>query len=228
MSFDIDYISHNNNLSQANSYYKIVFSIIFMLLTLIFNNLYLDILVFILMTILITTLAKIAIKDYLKFLSIPFLFTFISCLFLMFFFGSGEIIYNTGIFNIVVTDDSFNTAIYTFFRVFGCFSALGFLTLTTPIANILHVLRQCKVPKVIIEIALLMYNVIFIFLGQIDTMKKAQETRLGYVDYKTSFNSLGYLSSNLFLKSLDKSETLQNALNSRGYDGDLPVYNPKS
>ena len=78
-----------------------------------------------------------------------------------------------------------------------------------------------------IEIALLMYNAIFILLNEIDTMQKAQDTRLGYHSYWTSFKSLGALISTIFLRSLDKSETLQNSLDSRGYTGELPVYEPR-
>ena len=72
-----------------------------------------------------------------------------------------------------------------------------------------------------------MYNAIFIFLNEIDTMQKAQDTRLGYHSYWSSFKSLGALTSTIFLRSLDKSETLQFALDSRGYSGELPLYEPK-
>ena len=128
---------------------------------------------------------------------------------------------------IVVTDDSLHYAVYTFMRVLGCFPCLGFLALTTPIAKILHCLSTLKVPKIMIEIGLLMYNAIFIFLNEIDTMQKAQDTRLGYHSYWSSFKSLGALTSTIFLRSLDKSETLQFALDSRGYTGELPLYEPK-
>jgi cobalt/nickel transport system permease protein len=58
-------------------------------------------------------------------------------------------------------------------------------------------------------------------------MQKAQETRLGYSTYFGSFKSLGALASTIFLRSLDKSETLQHSLDSRGYSGELPVYTPR-
>lgn len=227
MKFDMDYIAHNNNLTEANPYYKLFIAIILLAVTLVLDNLYFDVFIFVVMSIVILAVAKISFKSYLKFLSIPMAFLIITCLFLLFFFGKGEVIYETGIFGIVVTTDSFHYALYTFMRVLGCFPCLGFLALTTPIAKILHCLETLKVPKIIIEIALLMYNTIFIFLNEIDTMKKAQETRLGYHSYFSSFKSLGALASTIFLRSLDKSETLQHSLDSRGYTGELPVYVPK-
>lgn len=224
MKFDMDYIAHNNGLSLTNPYYKLFGSIILMIITLFLNNLYFDLVVFITMAFLIMGIAKISIMDYLKFISIPFVFTAITCIYLILFTGSGTPIYNTGFFGIVITDNSLELGIYTFGRVFACFSCLGFLALTTPIANILHCLAKLKVPKILIEISLLMYNTIFIFLNELNTMRNAQESRLGYMGTKSTYKSLGSLFSNLFLVSLNKSEKLQNALDSRGFTGELPIY----
>mgnify|MGYP000470911811 FL=1 len=227
MKFDMDYIAHHNALSELNPYFKLFFTVIFLIFTLAMDNLIVDICVFTFMSILILFIAKINYKSYLKFLSIPMLFVVLTCIFLVFFFGKGEVIYETGIFGIVVTTDSLHYGVYTFFRVIGCLPCLGFLALTTPIAKILHCLASLKVPKIFIEIALLMYNTIFIFLNELDTMQKAQQTRLGYHTTKSTFESLGALGSTIFLRSLDKSETLQHSLDSRGYTGELPVYTPK-
>ena len=226
MKFDMDYIAHNNELTEFNPYIKLFLTIILLIVTLALDNLYFDVLIFVVMSIVILAIAKINYKSYLKFLSIPMAFLVITCIFLLFFFGKGEVIYETGIFGIVVTTDSWHYAVYTFMRVLGCLPCLGFLALTTPIAKILNCLRALKVPRILIEIALLMYNTIFIFLNEIDTMQKAQDSRLGYHSYFTSFKSLGALASTIFLRALDKSETLQHSLDSRGYTGELPVYVP--
>lgn len=227
MKFDMDYIAHNNALTEANPYFKLFLTIILLIVTLALDNLYFDVIVFVIFSIVILAIAKIDYKSYLKFLSLPIAFLIITCIFLTFFFGKGEVIYETGILGIVVTTDSLHYGVYTFMRVLGCLPCLGFLALTTPIANILNCLRTLRVPKILIEIALLMYNTIFIFLNEIDTMQKAQETRLGYHSYLSSIKSLGALVSIIFLRSLDKSETLQHSLDSRGYSGELPVYEPR-
>ncbi len=227
MKFDMEYIAHHNALTETNPYFKLFLTIFLLVLTLALDNLYFDIFIFCAMSIVILAVAKINYRSYLKFLSIPMVFVVLTCIFLIFFFGKGEVIYETGIFGIVVTTDSLHYGVYTFFRVVGCLPLLGFLALTTPVAKILNCLSTLKVPRVFIEIALLMYNSIFIFLNEIDTMQKAQETRLGYHSYFNSFKSLGALASTIFLRSLDKSETLQHSLDSRGYSGELPIYKPK-
>ena len=227
MKFDIDNIAHNNKLTDFNVYIKVIVAVGLMLVTLFLDNLTLDIVVFALMSVLVLIIARVAVKSYIKFLTIPIIFAVITCVFLIFFFGSGKVIYDTGIWGIVVTQSSLDLGITTFCRCFACFSCLGFLTLTTPIADLLQCLYKIKVPIIFIDIALLMYNTIFIFLDQLNTMRNAQETRLGYVGSKSTYKSLGMLFSNLFFRSLDKSETLQCSLDSRCYTGVLPVYKPK-
>lgn len=227
MKFDIDYIAHNNKLADFNVYIKVIVSIFLMVFTLIINNLFVDAIVFILMAILVLGVARISLKNYFKFLTIPIIFAVITSVFLIFFFGSGKVIFDTGIWGIGVTQSSLDLGISTFCRCFACFACLGFLTLTTPIADLLQCLYKVKIPVIFIEIALLMYNTIFIFLDQLSTMRNAQETRLGYVGTKSTYKSLGMLFSNLFFRSLDKSETLQCSLDSRCYQGYLPVYEPK-
>lgn len=227
MKFDMDYIAHHNNLTLMNSYYKIAIAMGLMIITLILNNLYFDYLIFALMFILIVGVARIPFKSYLKFISIPGAFTIITCVFLLFFFGTGAVVWDSHFYGIVIRQDAIDLSIYTFFRIFACFSCLGFLGLTTPISEVLHSMEVIKVPKIVIEIALLMYNTIFIFLNEIDVMKKAQETRLGYNGYKTSFKSVAMLGSGIFLRSMDKAESLQQSLDSRGYDGEIPIYKPQ-
>ena len=228
MKFDMDYIAHHNRLTLMNSYYKIAIAMGLMIITLFLNILYFDVIIFALMLILIVAVAGISFKSYLKFISIPAVFTILTCVFLLFFFGTGNIVWDSHFYGIAIRQDAVDLAIYTFFRIFACFSCLGFLGLTTPIAEVLHSLEVIKVPKIVIEIALLMYNTIFIFLNEIDIMKKAQETRLGYNGYKTSFKSVAMLGSNIFLRSMDKAESLQHSLDSRGYDGEIPMYKPQN
>ena len=226
MNFDIDYIAHNNNLRNYNPFDKVFLGLFIMILTLIISNNIFSSIIMGVMFIGICGFARVSIKDYFKFLSIPAIFLIISCLFLLFFFGEGNVIYNTGLFGICIREDAFNLSLMTFLRVLGCFSSLGFICLTTPIAEVIHVLAKFKCPKVFIEIALLMYNSIFIFLERFETMRNAQTTRLGFNGSKNTYRSLGLLFTNLFFTSLDKSESLQKSLDSRCYNGELPVYKP--
>ena len=223
---EIDYIAHTNELKDIDSSIKFITAISLMVLVFIVNLPIFSLLIAFLIAIILIVIARVPIKFYLKFISVPFTFTLITCIIMAFFFGSGGVIFETGILGIVVRADALALAILTFSRTLACFSALGFLAMTTPIAEILNRLDKIKVPKIFIEIALLMYTVIFVFLDQVKVMTHAQQTRMGYNGVKNSYRSLGLLAANLFLRSLDKSEQLQFALDSRGYSGELPKYNP--
>jgi len=223
---EIDYIAHTNKLKNIDSSIKLIVAIGLMILVFVVGIPEFSFLIAFLIGILLIFIAKVPIKFYLKFISVPFTFTLLTCIVMVFFFGSGTIIYETGILGIVVREDALTLGILTFSRTLACFSVLGFLAMTTPIAEILNELYIVKVPKIFIEIALLMYTVIFVFLEQVKTMTHAQQTRMGYNGLNNSYRSLGLLAANLFFRSLDKSEQLQHALDSRGYSGELPKYNP--
>ncbi|KZX14484.1 cobalt transport protein CbiQ [Methanobrevibacter cuticularis] len=224
MALEIDYIAHNNNLKDVESKIKIAISGLLLLVALIANIPIVSILIFFIAAIFLLAIAKIPVRFYLKFISIPLSFAVITTVFMIFFFGTGTILWDTGIWGVVVREDALNLGITTFLRVMACFSALGILSMTTPVNEILHFSAKLKIPKVFLEIAMLMYTTIFIFLDQFEAMSNAQKTRLGYNGLKNTYRSLGLLMSNLFFKSLDKGEKLQNSLDSRCYSGEFPVY----
>ena len=82
MEFDIDWIAHNNRLADFNPYLKVISSIILVLSALFISNNYYSIFTIILASLLLLLVAKVSLRDYLKFLTIPFAFTFITCIFL--------------------------------------------------------------------------------------------------------------------------------------------------
>lgn len=223
---EIDYIAHTNELRNMSSTVKCIITLTFLIFALVVNSPTISIILTLIIGAILLLVAKVPYKFYFKFISIPFGFALITYIFIALFFGKGPILFDTGILWIVIREDSLTLAIYTFFRTLACFSALGFLSLTTPIAEILHNLEKIKIPKIFIQLSLLMYTTIFVFLEQIKTMTNAQKTRMGYNGHKNSFRSLGFLASNLFFKSLDRSEHLQYSLDSRGYNGELPRYKP--
>lgn len=100
---------------------------------------------------------------------------------------------------------------------------MAFLSLTTPVNEIFKQLEKIKMPRIIIEIALLMYRMIFIFFEEASTMYNAQETRLGYNSIRSSIKSLGLLASNLFIRSWLQGERVYQAMETRCYNGEIPT-----
>lgn len=106
-------------------------------------------------------------------------------------------------------------------KALGAVSALYMMTLTTPLSEIIAVLRKAHVPKLIIELMNMIYRYIFIMIDTHSRMKNSAESRLGYCDFKTSCYSFGQVASNLLVVSLKRGNNYYNALEARCYNGDL-------
>jgi cobalt/nickel transport system permease protein len=217
----LDNYAHNNNLKDMNTYFKVLFAIITMLVSLISTSPIIPFIITLFMSVLIIFKAKISGKFYLKFLLIPFSFALLTFVFMAIFFGVGAHILELGIFNLAVTQDGFNLGLLVFARIMGGFTCLAFLALTTPMNELFSVLEIVKIPKIVLELAMLMYRYIFVFLDEAINMYHSQETRLGYSSIKKSFKSMGMLGSNLFILTWIKGEQAYVAMESRCYDGSI-------
>lgn len=110
-------------------------------------------------------------------------------------------------------------------------SCLYFLSLNTPMTDIILVLRRLRCPLLIQELMLLIYRFIFVLLDIASAITTSQNSRLGNKDYKTSIKSFGSMISVLFIRAMKKSNALYDAMEARCYDGTIRVltenYPPK-
>jgi cobalt/nickel transport system permease protein len=125
--------------------------------------------------------------------------------------------------NMGVTQLGIQNATHLFFKALGAVSCLYFLSLSTPMVDILQVLGKLKVPKLFIELMGLIYRFIFVLLETVDTMITAQKSRMGYSDISSSYRSLAVLAATLFIRAYKRSDDLYTSLEARGYDGELNV-----
>lgn len=120
--------------------------------------------------------------------------------------------------------ESLALAVLLVSRALGCAAAMNFLALTTPLVDIIDLLRRLRVPALLIDLMTLMYRFIFILLESVQRMQRAQQSRLGYSTYRRSIHSAGQLGSRLFIDAYQRSQRLHIALQSRGYtEGELRV-----
>ncbi|MDD4850476.1 MAG: cobalt ECF transporter T component CbiQ [Gemmiger sp.] len=106
-------------------------------------------------------------------------------------------------------------------RALGGVSCLYFLSLSTPLPEILAVLRKIHFPAIIIELATLIYRYIFLLLGSYYTMHAAAQSRLGYVGYKRSIRTTARVYQNLLAGSFRRAGACLDAMESRCYTGEL-------
>jgi cobalt/nickel transport system permease protein len=124
-------------------------------------------------------------------------------------------------FQIALSLDGIRQTETTLARSLGTISCLYFLALTTPMTEIVGLLRRLRVPTLFLELMILAYRHIFIFLQITNEVTVAQSSRLGYSTTRNSFRSLSALGGNLFLRVLRRSRQLHQALLARGYQDDL-------
>ena len=201
------------------------FGIITLIVSLVSTSPIIPLTIFTLVSFIILFEAKIPVKFYLKFLTIPLTFASITFVFMALFFGTGQHIYNLGFLNLSVTTDGFNRGFLVFSRILGGFACMAFIGLTTPMTEIFKVLEDFKFPKVMLEISMLMYRYIFVSLDEAVTMYHSQETRLGYSSLKKSYKSMGILIANIFIKTWITGEKSFVSMQSRGYDGSIRTMN---
>jgi cobalt/nickel transport system permease protein len=106
-------------------------------------------------------------------------------------------------------------------RSLACLTALLFLALTTPLPDIIAVLRTCKVPDTLLDLMILCYRTLFVLSETIHETRTAQAARLGHSTMALSLRSLGSLVTNLTVQVWQRSLALHYAALARNNDGAL-------
>ncbi len=124
----------------------------------------------------------------------------------------------------VSTDaNAISLAFQLFARALGCAAALNFLILTTPLTDLIDLMRRLHVSETLIELMTLIYRTIFVLLDSLQRMAIAQAARLGFSSPGRALRSMALLGSQLFLDAYRRSWRMQMALKSRGLEGALRV-----
>lgn len=121
------------------------------------------------------------------------------------------------------TGASVQTALHVLGRALGSAAALNGLILTTPLIDLIELLRRLRAPVLLIELMALSYRALFVLLDTLDQMVTAQTARLGYASWRATMRSSALLGSRLFIVAYQRSQALEVALTARGFAGDLRV-----
>jgi cobalt/nickel transport system permease protein len=171
-------------------------------------------------------LGKTPLSFYLKLLLAPLGFAAVGVLIIAFFSGTGAELYSFRLasYPLTVRADGLELAMLVLSRSVSGMCCLYFLALTTPMIELFSVLKKSGLPGSVVELSMLIYRYIFVFLDMAVQIKFAQTVRLGYGDFKKSFHSFGMLGSTLFIRSWDQGEKLFVSMNSRCYDGKMTMF----
>ncbi|GAB6275165.1 MAG: cobalt ECF transporter T component CbiQ [Peptococcaceae bacterium] len=228
MSLRIDRFAYLNKLYHVHPAEKFAFALVTMIICLALSTPITSFLVILLMAGLVIFAARIPALFYLRLMFLPMFFLVAGVLTVALSFSPKDTYpflwgFKLGGYTLGVTATSLATAQELFLKSLGAVSCLYFLSLTTPMVEILTVLKNLKLPSLFIELMTLIYRFIFVLLETTDKILISQSSRGGYATVKTSYFSLGQLGANLFTKSYHHSQMLFTALLARCYQGNLNV-----
>lgn len=221
----IDQYAYKSKLKQTESTLKLFFAILTLIVCLFANNLITSLIVLVTMICITVLIGGTPFHIFVKLLIIPLSFLLISVFTLAITITqqSKELLIAISVMNIWIgfSGTGLIIAINLLIKALAAVSCIYFLSLSTPMIDILNTLSKLGVPKLLIEIMELVYRVIFIFIETSYSIYYAQSCRLGYKDIRSSYHSLGTLITKLFIKSFKKADELYTALEARGYDGEI-------
>ncbi len=221
----LDDYAHSNALRDTSPRLKLLLGLGAMLLCVASATPLAPLFIAITMSLITVGLAKIPGRLYSTMLLIPFSFSLLSAVVVAFMHGGGDQLFALNVFGISlgIREDGANLALLLIARTFGGMCSLFFIALTTPMLEIFAILKSLGLPDFLVELSMLMYRYIFVFLDQAAMIRSAQVMRLGDAGIKNSLNSFSMLSSVLFLRSWEQGERLIVAMDARCYDGKLDL-----
>ena len=160
-------------------------------------------------------------------LGLPFLLAAVTILFI-----PGRVVWD-GPWGLAVSDAGLLRFSGILLRSMISLQAAVWLTTTTRFPDILHALRHLRVPAVIVSIIAFMYRYLFVLVEEVERLLRARAARSaqlpgarggGTIGWRAAVT--GHMAGQLFVRSLDRSDRVYNAMLARGYRGELLTLAP--
>ena len=219
-------IAQTNALREVNTYLKLAAGLGALLLSLVSTGYVSPLFIAIVMSGAILVLARIDPYTYAELYVAPVSFAGLSVIAIVLISGGSDPFWSwqpLPWLSLSITAESINQGLFILCRTLAGISALLFIALTTPMTDLFVVMRQGRLPEVLVELVMIVYRTIFILLDQLIQRYHAQVMRLGYSTRRESIRSLATLCGAVFIASWNAGEDLVRAREMRCYDGKLVV-----
>ena len=222
----IDKLCYRSKLRYVSAAEKLLYAVSSLMICVLTRSYAAALIVFIANGILTVGKGKIPLSYYVRLLMIPIVFLIV---------GTGAVFLNlskvpmdafavpVGEIYITASRESAFWAVNLCITALAAVTCLYFLSLNTTMTDILGALRKMHMPRLLIELMMLIYRFIFVLLEIASAISTAQNSRLGNKDFRTSLRSFGQMAAALFVRALRKSGVLYDAMESRCYDGKIRV-----
>ena len=122
---------------------------------------------------------------------------------------------------LVFDEAGMQQSVFVLARALAAITALLFLSMTTPLADLIGLLRRCRVPDTLLEMMVLAYRMLFVFSDARRDIACAQGARLGYATPRRAWRSLGGLLGALVAQIWQRAADLHLAAQARNSEGPL-------
>ncbi|WII35982.1 energy-coupling factor ABC transporter transmembrane protein [Paenibacillus thiaminolyticus] len=171
--------------------------------------------------------AKMKCSHYIKWFMLPFsflLFSIISILISVSPSADGLLWkVQAGSLYLGISDATMQAAAQVLFRSTACLACTLFFVLTVPVQQLVKVMRTIHIPVLLIELMVLIYRFIFIFVEEAAAIRHAQQLRFGYHGLKNSYKSLAMLVNVLFQRVMLRYRDMSVVLDVKLFQGDFHV-----
>ncbi|WAC06115.1 MAG: cobalt ECF transporter T component CbiQ [Methanoregula sp.] len=215
-------IAQKNGLREVNTSVKLAAGLLGIFLCLISSGYPAPLIIALMLSAAVILLAKVDLKTYAELFIVPLWFAIFSAAVIVLISGGDHVYWSWSplpYLSLSVSRGSINDGFFILCRVIGGMSAVCFIALTTPMTDLFIVMRRCRVPDFVIDLAMIIYRTIFILINQVRQIHNAQVMRLGYSTWRESIHSFASMCGAAFIASWDAGEDLIRAMDARCYDG---------
>ncbi|MBS7007361.1 cobalt ECF transporter T component CbiQ [Anaerostipes sp.] len=220
----IDQFCYRSGLRNVNVMEKFIFSMTTLLLCILSRSASVSILVLICFGWLTVKKGGLSLRRYMKLMRLPAAFLVLSTAAVLVNISKTPLdayAVPAGSYYITGSTESLIFGFRLILSAFASVSCLYFLSLSTPVTDLISILQKFHCPSLLIELFMLIYRFIFILMAEASSIRTAQEARLSSRNFKTAVHSFGGMASALLIRAMKRSGRLYDAMESRCYDGTI-------
>jgi cobalt/nickel transport system permease protein len=219
----IDAFSWKSRLRDVNANLKGVFVVALTVLCLAADSIVVSLALFALGCVLTSILGGVPVSRYLSALAAPAAFVLVGGAALMLDFGNadGVTAMALGTLRVVVVTDGRISAIRAAGRALGVISIVLSYSMSTPIGQVVELMRSLRVPEIVIELAWLVYRYIYVMFDTRRYMSQAAASRMGFSGNARSLKTHALIYAQMLFLGFRRSSDHMSAMDARCYDGSL-------
>jgi len=218
----------NSAFSSVHPVIRLLFALCTLVMALMSTSLVFSVLLFTAMFYISTKVLGVRLRVMSRLMQIPFTFLLLGSLAVVLEFGITKTNLHTYLFyseflSLGISKHGLIQGALLMAKSMSAVSVLYVLLFSLPVPELIHALQCLGLGGLFTELMLLIYRQLFVMIEVAETIKFAQQCRGGYRGFQSSIKNYIQLISRMFVLSFKRANDLYNAMESRGYQGEIRV-----